>query len=283
MGITHIRTPRNFVLEERLERYAAAIEQHPEDLRGRWAEACFPSIGAGGVGRYDRVRLDLGCGKGAFLAACAAREPEALHIGMDVEPICIVYAAQRILEEGLGNAVVMGRGATALGRVFAPGELASMTLNFPTPYPKRRRAHLRLTTAERLVSYRGLLAPGGTLTLRTDSAPLRDYTLTQLDAAGWEVLWVSDDVRAEHPGFPETEYEARLVESGARVRGVCARPGAAVPADAVERGRAAEQSLMRYLPDDLDALDYVPLGMEAAVANLRNRRRNAELRAGRGA
>lgn len=280
MGITHIRTPKNFVLEERLERFSDAIEQRPEALRGRWAEACYPSIGGDG-GRFGGVHLDLGCGKGSFLAASAAREPGELWVGMDLEPICIAYAAQRILEEGIPNAVVLGRGAASLPGVFAPGELSSISLNFPTPYPKRRHARRRLTTVERLLSYRGLLAPGGTLTLRTDSQPLRDYTLTQLAAAGWDVAWVSDDVRADHPEIPPTEYEERLTGSGARVRGVCATVGAEPGPGAVERGRAAEQSLMRYLPDDIDALGYVPLGMEAAVMNLRNRRRNAAARAGR--
>lgn len=32
MGAVHVRTPKNFVLEERLERYADAIETNPEAL-----------------------------------------------------------------------------------------------------------------------------------------------------------------------------------------------------------------------------------------------------------
>ena len=43
----HARLPKNFVLEERLERYADAIELTPERWRGRWAEACWRGIGAG--------------------------------------------------------------------------------------------------------------------------------------------------------------------------------------------------------------------------------------------
>ena len=37
MGAVHVRTPKNFVLEERLERYADAIETSPEPM---------PEIGA---------------------------------------------------------------------------------------------------------------------------------------------------------------------------------------------------------------------------------------------
>ena len=35
---------------------------------------------------------------------------------------------------------------------------------------------------------------------------------------------------------------------------------------------------MAYLPDDLESLPYVPLGMEAAVTNLINRRRREAAR-----
>ena len=275
MGLTHIRTPKNFVLEERLARFGTAIEERPEAYAGRWAEACWP-LGSGHAGgaHFDAVHLDLGCGKGAFLAESARRAPQDLFIGMDIEPICIAYAAQRIVEDGLTNALVLPRGAGALGRIFAPGEIAAITLNFPTPYPKRHFARRRTTTVDNLLVYRRLLVHGGTLTLRTDSQPLRDYTLTQLAAAGYRVIWTSDDVRAEHPGFPETEYEARLAAQGAAVWGVCAVPADAPSPEQVPRGRDTDQSHVADLPDDLESLDYVPLGMEAAVMNLINRRRN---------
>ena len=42
MGAVHVRTPKNFVLEERLERYADAIETNPEIYAGDWREACAP-------------------------------------------------------------------------------------------------------------------------------------------------------------------------------------------------------------------------------------------------
>ena len=41
MGAVHVRTPKNFVLEERLERYADAIETNPEAYVGDWrANTC---------------------------------------------------------------------------------------------------------------------------------------------------------------------------------------------------------------------------------------------------
>ena len=272
MGAVHVRTPKHFVLEERLERYAPAIETAPEHYVGRWREACAP---AGGE-PFERLHLDLGCGKGAYLIERARHEPHTLFIGMDQEPICIAYAAQRICETGLRNAVILPRSAQSLASIFACRELDAITMNFPTPCPKARHAKRRLVHVDNLLSYRPLLSDNGTVTLRTDSKPLRDYALGQFSAAGFQELWVSDDVRADHPEHPETEYEHRTREMGARVYGICAYLGKDPTPEQVAAGRIQEQSLARYLPDNLESLDYVPLGMEEAVENFKNRARKGK-------
>ncbi len=160
-----------------------------------------------------------------------------------------------------------------LSTVFAPGELSALLMNFPTPFPKKKKAHLRLTYLDRLMGYRPLLGRGAGIRLRTDSQPLRDFTLTQLELAGYEVTWRSDDVRAEFPGEPWSAYERKLTEQGACAFGIAACPGPAP--EHVEQ--TAPLSLVSYLPDDLDRLDYVPHGMQGCVENLRNR--NARERA----
>ena len=160
-----------------------------------------------------------------------------------------------------------------LSAVFADGELSALLMNFPTPFPKKKKAHLRLTYLDRLMTYRPLLGQGAGIRLRTDSQPLRDFTLTQLELAGYEVTWRSDDVRAEFPGEPWSAYERKLTEQGACAFGIFACPGPAP--ERVEQ--TAPLSLVSYLPDNLDQLDYVPHGMQGCVENLRNR--NARERA----
>lgn len=274
MGAVHVRTPKNFVLEERLERYADAIETSPEIYAGHWRKACAPA----GSKTFGCLHLDLGCGKGTYLVERARREPDILFIGMDQEPICIAYAAQKICEQGPSNALVLPRGAASLPQLFAAGELDAITINFPTPQPKAKHAKKRLVHVNHLMLYRPLLAAGATVTLRTDSKPLRDYALGQFAAAGYNTLWVSDNVRRDHPEHPETEYECRTREMGAVVYGICATPDSEPTHEQVEAGRVQEQSLACYLPDDLDKLTYVPLGMEEAVENFKNRARKGKKR-----
>ena len=160
-----------------------------------------------------------------------------------------------------------------LSAVFAAGELSALLMNFPTPFPKKKKAHLRLTYLDRLMTYRPLLGQGAGIRLRTDSQPLRDFTLTQLELAGYEVTWRSEDVRAEFPDEPWSAYERKLTEQGACAFGISACLGPAP--ERVEQ--TAPLSLVSYLPDNLDQLDYVPHGMQGCVENLRNR--NARERA----
>ena len=283
----HARMPKNFVLDQRIERAADAIETNAASYRGSWAEACWPLTGVAEDPNaptcFAHVHLDLGCGKGAYIAAMAKRHPDTLFIGMDSEPVCVVHAAQLILDSGLSNALIIPGDAARLEDIFAPGELSAISINFPTPHPKRRHARLRLTSAAHLEGYRPLLAPDAIVALRTDSRPLWEFSVPQFQALGWTIHCATNDDRAVHPQQPITEYEQRLTAQGATVNAVYATPPAhAATPEQLQAALDMPQSLMEYLPDDLFANDYIPYGMSYAVDNLRNRRRHLEAKQAQG-
>ena len=266
---------------------------------GRW-NAWAPGGAVRGKA-FSHVVLDLGCGKGEYTVACAKLRPDVLFVGFDVDAVCTLRAAEAASAVGVDNAVFLmdgvpsfeehpeqahasraseGRAARSgapaeidLSTVFAPGELSALLMNFPTPFPKKKKAHLRLTYLDRLMGYRPLLGRGAGIRLRTDSQPLRDFSLTQLELAGYEITWRSDDVRVEFPDEPWSAYERKLTEQGACAFGIAACPGPAP--EHVEQ--TAPLSLVSYLPDNLDQLECVPHGMQGCVENLRNR--NARERA----
>ena len=289
----HARLPKNYVLEARIERYSDAIETEPAAYAGRWAEACWPLGAEPGEGengsdsqqppapgRYREVRVDLGCGKGAYIIECARREPDVLFLGIDFEPVCIARAAEHFMESSTRNAVAIPGSPESMTRMFAPGELAGVSINFPTPEPKARHASERLVTADHLLDVRPLLGANATLTFRTDSRPLFDYALPQLAGAGYDVLWTSADDRTDHPDTPRTEYEERLSEEGAVVYALEATPAPEPPTpEQLQAARDMPQSLYDYLPDDLFEGEYVPHGMGYAMTNMRNCRAHEEHRA----
>ena len=187
MRTPRCRLPKDFSLEDRLAGCAQAVEFDPASWRGRWREwapvsgapgATEPASDSDGVGvvgpaRYERVVLDLGCGKGEYTVACAQQHPDTLFVGLDVEGVCVMRGAERALAEGTRNAVFIWADDPDLATLFAPGELDGILLNFPTPFPKKKKAPLRLTYLDRLMAYRAILAPGAGVRLRTDSLPFR--------------------------------------------------------------------------------------------------------------
>lgn len=298
-----MRTPRsrlskNFSLEQALKDCAQALEQDPSSWQGRW-RGWIPTLPADNQDEgsavaqahghehpsasldeapsnkpFKKVILDLGCGKGEYTVACAKLHPDALFIGIDTEILCAIREAERAIQAGVPNVVFTYQDEFGdevdLTMLFAPGELDGILLNFPTPYPNKKRASLRLTYATRLMTYRTILAPGGTVRLRTDSQPFRDFSLTQLEAAGYTLKWNSDDVRALFPDEPISGYEKKLTARGAVVCGFEAAPGPAP--DKIEQ--TAPLSLFSYLPENIEDMTYIPYGMEGCIANMRGRRAN---------
>lgn len=279
---------KNFPLEERLEACGVWVVANPSAWAGRWASYTIDSensdlesqvkvgvakdpgetITTEGHAPYSQVILDLGCGKGEYTVALAKLHPETLFVGIDVDGVCVVRSADHARAEGVRNAVFIYDRDPALSQIFAAGELDGILMNFPTPYPNKKRAALRLTYVDRLLEDRRLLKAGGFIRLRTDGRPLRDFSLTQLELAGFETQWVSDDVRSLYPQEPTSGYEQKLTAKGASVCGFLARakPGLIPAPEDIEQ--TAALSLVSYLPDDLEHMDYVPYGMEGCVDNL---------------
>ncbi len=205
----------------------------------------------------------------------APGEIDVLHVNFPTPFPRKKEAASRVSARA-GNALVVFDEARSLRELFAPGEIDVLHVNFPTPFPRKKEAASRVTSSARLMEYRDLLAPDGRIQLKTDSQPLFDFTLEQLDRTGYEVVQMTRDMRgggfaASCEDLVPSAYEEKLVAKGARVlalhAAVGARPVDFIPEDLV--------GLAQYLPEDLDALDYAPHGMEDTVANLRNRKRNA--------
>ena len=261
MRTARSRMPKSFSLEERLAGCARAVESQPGSWAGSWRRWAFQEESfaerAFREKPYERVCLDLGCGKGEYTVACARANPDVLFIGLDIEGVCVMRGAERALAEGVSNAVFVfeENPDLDLSTMFAPGELDAILLNFSTPFPKKKKAPLRLTYVDRLMAYRAVLAEGGMVRLRTDSQPLRDFSLTQLELAGYEVRWCTDDVRAMFPEEPWSGYENKLVAQGATVYGFEATPRIPGP-DPENIVQTAPLSLVSYLPEDIENLEY---------------------------
>ena len=120
-------------MEELKDKYV--LMHNLEDYKGHWQER-FPG---------KRLCLEIGCGKGRFLTGMAELHPEKAFIGVETQHDISYYPGKYIMDNKLGNAVVICANAEQLEDWFEPGEIKELYLNFSDPWPKARHAKRRLT------------------------------------------------------------------------------------------------------------------------------------------
>ena len=199
----------------------------PPELRDRWAEA-FP--------RTAPIHLELGCGKGGFLAEQAAAHPELNFIGIDLKSE-VLALAKRKAEAALAaagrptgqvdNLLLLSWDIERLHLIFGETDRVDrIYINFCNPWPKPGSKKHRLTHTRQLPAYRRWMAPGARLWFKTDDEELFRETLEEyLPAAGYRAELVIRDLAKE--GLPEnvlTEHEEMFMAQGLPIRFLRALP-----------------------------------------------------------
>ena len=194
----------------------------PEEQKGRWHE-WFPE--------KRTVHLELGCGKGYFIAGLAPAHPELNYIGVDLKDV-VLAPAKRIVEatfdgRPVANVALTGHDIERLREIMDERDrVERIYINFCNPWPKPRHWKRRLTYPTRLDDYRLLLPENGEIWFKTDDDPLFRDTLRYFEAAGYEVYWMTQDLHAD-PIDDEitvmTEHERMFSEQGIPIKAAKAR------------------------------------------------------------
>ena len=160
-------------------------------------------------GNSQPIKLEIGFGMGDFLIEMATREPHSNFVGIDFSQNGIRKIMARIKNLQLNNIrVVYGDVREKIPLLFENGELDTVYINFPDPWPKKRHFKRRLIKPALVKLIARKLAPAGHVYLATDSEP---YALEILEYFNAEPLL--QNVNPE-PGFfadrdhlPKTKYE----------------------------------------------------------------------------
>lgn len=131
------------------------------------------------------LELELGCGTGGFALEYARCFPKIRYVALERRRKFAREAERRARARGLRNLRVIEADARAeVARLFHPGSLRAVHLQFPDPWWKRsqqKRALLQPEFCQLLVE---LLEPGGVVDLRTDVEDRAHHMLDSLQTAG---------------------------------------------------------------------------------------------------
>ena len=165
------------------------------------------------------VYLEIGAGKGGFAVGMVKANPHVAYFAMERVTDCVVLAAEKAKTEGCERLRFIIDTADNLTRIFAPGSVDAIFLNFSDPWSKKGYAKRRLTHARYLAVYMNLLKDGGVLRFKTDNVGLFDFSLEQIAEVGLEPVKLTRDLHASEwsEGNVVTEYEAAFSSQGVRI------------------------------------------------------------------
>lgn len=228
-----MRMRKRHNLAPRMEKCAELMIPDCAGHCGHWLED-FPG--------FDRLFVELGCGKGRFTADTAATMPDTLLLAVEKVPDAMIIAMERVKDRSLANVRFIDGDAAALPQMLAPGEAARIYINFCDPWPKSRDAKLRLTAPAFLRMYADALPLGGEIHFKTDNPPLFDWSIEQFTAEGWALSELTHDLHKDGAVGVMTDYEAKFYADGLKINRVVATKTAATlgtAAGAVPRLRNA--------------------------------------------
>lgn len=181
--------------------------QQPEQMKGKWAE----------VFKNDHlIHIEVGMGKGQFIIEMARRNPEVNYIGIEKYSSVLVRAVEKLEDFEQDNLRLIRMDAENIEEVFDKDEVDRIYLNFSDPWPKDRHAKRRLTSTRFLERYDNILTPEGRVMFKTDNKDLFDFSLEQVEEAGWILENHTYDLHHSeyNEGNVMTEYEEKFSAKG---------------------------------------------------------------------
>lgn len=171
-------------------------------------------------GNDNPIHIEIGMGKGQFLLTLAKQNPNINYIGIERYSSVLLRALEKFDTEEfmeLQNIRFICMDAFELPEVFSLGEVAKIYLNFSDPWPKSRHANRRLTSTRFFGQYDKVLAQNGVVEFKTDNRPLFEFSLEQVEEAGWRLLAHTFDLHNDetmNEGNVMTEYEEKFSSMG---------------------------------------------------------------------
>ena len=159
---------------------------NPEDYKGKWKEV---------FNNDNPIHLELGCGKGSFMANLAVKNPDINYIAIDVVDAMLGLAKRNIEEKykeenkEINNVVLTRFDIERILLIMNENDnVERIYINFCNPWPRGKHRKKRLTHIRQLEKYREFLKDGGEIYFKTDDDGLFIDSLSYLENSGFKII-----------------------------------------------------------------------------------------------
>lgn len=167
-------------------------------------------------GRSAPLEIEVGSGKGLFLASAGAAQPDTNFLGIELAKKFAEHAAARVLKRGLENVRVVSGDALQVFRELIPlASLSAVHVYFPDPWWKARHRKRRVMNELFVRDIERTLLPGGALHFWSDVEEYFQSTLELLAAqTRLEGPFSVAEHAPEHDLDYRTHFERRMRQHG---------------------------------------------------------------------
>ena len=195
----------------------------PTEQKGKWKEY---------FSKKQPIHLELGCGKGSFIAELASNHPEINYIAIDMIDTMLGLAKRNIekkykeLNKPIDNVVLARMDIERILMILnEKDKIERIYINFCNPWPKGKHRKKRLTHTKQLELYKTFLVENGEVHFKTDDDGLFNDSLNYFKEAGFEIIKSTYDLHKE-PIFENnivTEHEEMFSAQGIKIKALIAR------------------------------------------------------------
>lgn len=191
--------------------------QNPSEYKGRWREF---------FGNNKPMYMELGCGKGTFMAVHGSENPDINYITVDIKDEVLVLAKRNIEEaykkvgHEIDNVALMSQEILLIDDMLNENDVIErIYINFCNPWPKERHKKRRLTHTRQLEKYKKFLKSGTEIWFKTDDDELFEESLEYFKESNLEIKYITYDLHnSGFEGNVTTEHEEMFTAQGIKTK-----------------------------------------------------------------